>query len=47
MPENPHPPQTSASEQETSSMLPPTRDIQRIGPYTVLEKRGEGGMGVV
>jgi serine/threonine protein kinase len=47
MPEdNPQPP-PGPTQQSTVTYSPPHRDPERIGPYKIFQKLGEGGMGVV
>src|SRR2546425_230644 len=47
MPDDPSLPEFRSSEEQTASSSPPDREPERVGPYTILEKRGEGGMGIV
>src|SRR3989441_2605695 len=47
MPDDPRSPELRPSEEQTASSSPPDREHERIGPYMILEKRGEGGMGIV
>src|SRR5881409_3364132 len=47
MPDDPRSRELRPSEEQTASSSPPSHEHERIAAYTILEKRGEGGMGVV